>query len=81
MSIAIAFALSVSPLAISISIKGNIVRLNCLQTVTEDGAAGSVLAARLYGGDIDISENVMPRQHHDCDLSTLPSGEFSSSFF
>lgn len=51
---------STPPLAISVSIKGNIVYLNCLQMVTEDSAKESVLTAHLYGGDADISVNVMP---------------------
>lgn len=61
------------PLAISIFIKGNIVRLNCFQMVTEDGKKGCVLAAQLYGGYIDISVNIMPHQHHEYDLATLKS--------
>ena len=75
-----AFTLSFSPLAISISIKGNIVHLNCFQTITEDNMKGSVLAAQLYGGDIDISVNVMPHRHNDYDLSTHTSGNLSYFF-
>ena len=56
------------PLAISISIKGNIVPLNCFQTLIENSMKGSVLTAQLYGAYIDISMNVMLRQYHDYDL-------------
>lgn len=70
-----AFTLNTPPLAISVSIIGNIVHLNCFQTVTEDSVKES---AHLYGGDIDISVNVMPHHPHDCDLFTHTSGSFFS---
>lgn len=60
--------------------KGNIVHLNCSPMVTEDGMKGSVLTAQLYGGDIDISVNVMPHQHLEYDLWT-PTSEIFSFFF
>lgn len=78
-SFTVAFTLRISPLAISVSIKGSIVYLNRFQMVTEDSMKESVLTAHLYGGDIDISVNVMPHQHHDYDLLTHASGSFLSA--